>query len=402
MTDSNPIVICGAGPAGSVLALFLAQRGISIILLEKSKSLPIDLRASTFHPPSLEMIAELGDGVIEEILTKGLIADRYQYRERCSDEVACFEMKLLAEETAYPFRLQLEQYELTRAIGKRLQHYANAEVRFGHELIGFDQYPDHIEVNVKSELGDQIINTPFLIGADGAQSKVRKASGIGYSGFTYDEKFLVVSTPFPFEQVFEDLSWVNYIADPDEWCVVLRTEKIWRVLFPTEPNVDEETLLSNQFIQRRLHHLYDKSGDYKVVHRTLYDVNQRVAESYYKGRIVLVGDACHINNPLGGMGMNGGIHDACNLGKKLFDILRGGSDYVEKFEHYNRQRRDLAMSFIQQYTIDNKKLMEATDKQIQIDRQRFLMATAADPVQAKQFLMERAMITCLRESEAIL
>jgi 3-(3-hydroxy-phenyl)propionate hydroxylase len=208
--------------------------------------------------------------------------------------------------------------------------------------------------------------------------------------------------PFPFEQVFEDLSWVNYIADPDEWCVVLRTEKIWRVLFPTEPNADEETLLSNQFIQRRLHHLYDKSSDYKVVHRTLYDVNQRVAESYYKGRIVLVGDACHINNPLGGMGMNGGIHDAYNLGKKLFDILRGGSDYVEKFEHYNRQRRDLAMSFIQQYTIDNKKLMEATDKQIQIDRQRFLMATAADPVQAKQFLMERAMITCLRESEAIL
>jgi 3-(3-hydroxy-phenyl)propionate hydroxylase len=160
--------------------------------------------------------------------------------------------------------------------------------------------------------------------------------------------------------------------------------------------------LSDDFIQERLHHLYNKAGDYDIGHRTLYKVNQRVAETYYKGRMVLVGDACHINNPLGGMGMNGGIHDAFNLAKKLVEIVNEGADHIAKFEHYNRQRRDLAMTFIQQHTIANKQLMEATDEKIQVDRQRFLMASAADPVKAKEFLMERAMIDCVRDSEAVL
>ena len=399
-----PIVICGAGPAGSVLALYLAQRNIPIILFEKSSSLPIDLRASTFHPPSLEMIASLGNGVIEEILTKGLIADRYQYRDRCTDQVACFEMDLLADETPYPFRLQLEQYELTRVIGDKLRCYDNVEVRLGHRLVGYNQGLDHVDVEIETDLGIQTIRGSFLVGADGAQSQARKTSGIQYSGFTYEEKFLVVSTQFPFESVFDDLAWVNYIADPEEWCVVLRTEKIWRVLFPTDPtkNQSEDTLLSDDFIQERLHHLYNKAGDYDIGHRTLYKVNQRVAETYYKGRMVLVGDACHINNPLGGMGMNGGIHDAFNLDKKLVEIVNEGADHIAKFEHYNRQRRDLAMTFIQQHTIANKQLMEATDEKIQVDRQRFLMASAADPVKAKEFLMERAMIDCVRDSEAVL
>lgn len=403
MKTKYPVVISGAGPAGSVLALYLAQRGIPIIVLEKEASLPIDLRASTFHPPSLEMIEQLGHGVVEGMLEKGLIADRYQYRDRISNQVATFEMKLLQEETKYPFRLQLEQYELTHIIGERLKVFDNVSMRFEHDVQGFTQTDDYVDVDVQTPTGREIIRTSFLVGADGARSNVRKASGIEYGGFTYDEKFLVVSTDFRFEEVFDDLSWVNYVSDPEEWCVILRTEKTWRVLFPTKPeNVDdEEKLLSDEFIQRRLHHLHDKEGDYDIGHRTLYNVNQRVAETYYKGRAVLAGDACHINNPLGGMGMNGGIHDAFNLGKKLVDILQNRADYMSQFEHYNRQRRDLAVRFVQDHTIANKKLMEATDTDSQASRQNFLMDSAADPEKAKAFLLERAMINCVRDSEAV-
>jgi 3-(3-hydroxy-phenyl)propionate hydroxylase len=404
MNSKQAIVIAGAGPAGSVLALYLAQRGVPAILLEKASSLPVDLRASTFHPPSLEMIEQLGCGVIEAILEKGLIADRYQYRDRRSNDVATFEMKMLKDETKYPFRLQLEQYELTHIIGEKLKAFDNIEVRFEHEVVGFSQSGDHVDVEVQTPTGKKTIRTPFLVGADGARSNVRKASGIEYGGFTYDEKFLVVSTAFSFEDVFEDFSWVNYVSDPEEWCVVLRTEKIWRVLFPTTPEneKDEELLLSDGFIQERLHHLHDKEGDYDIGHRTLYNVNQRVAETYYQGRVVLAGDACHINNPLGGMGMNGGIHDAYNLAEKLFLIFENGTDHIEQFEHYNRQRRDLAVRFVQEHTIANKKLMEATDPETQVNRQKFLMASAADSVKAKEFLMERAMINCVRDSEAVL
>lgn len=403
MSNTLPIVIAGSGPAGSALALYLAQRDIPVVLLEKEAQLPVDLRASTFHPPSLEMIADLGEGVIERMLEKGLKVDTYQYRDRRTNEVATFDMKLIADATRFPFRLQLEQYELTYIIGDVLKHHPTVDVRFRHEVLGFTQDADGVDVRVRTPEGEQVVRGCFLVGCDGAHSVVRKQAGIEYAGFTYDEKFLVVSTSFPFEQVFPNFSWVNYVADPEEWCVVLRTDKLWRVLFPTRPeNADDEAmLLSDAFIQERLHHLHDKAGPYEIGHRTLYAVNQRVAETYFKGRVVLAGDACHINNPLGGMGMNGGLHDAFNLAERLVRIVRDGADHGAEFAHYDRQRRLLAVRFVQEHTIANKKLMEATDTGTQDRRQQWLNATAADPAQAREFLLERAMIHCVRDSLAV-
>lgn len=403
MNNNIPVIIAGAGPVGSLMALYLAQRDIHVLLLEKEPQLPVDLRASTFHPPSLEMIADLGFGVIEEMLEKGLVADRYQYRDRRSNEVASFDMSLIADSTRYPFRLQLEQYEFTRIVNDRLRDIPCAEVRFEHEVTGFSQSEDHVEVEVSSPSGVETLQADFLVSTEGARSRIRKLADIDYLGFTYEEKFLVVSTSFPFEDVFEDLSWVNYVSDPEEWCVILRTEKVWRVLFPTTPETaeDEDRLLSDEFIQERLHHLWNKDGDYDIGHRTLYNVNQRVAETYYQGRVLLAGDACHINNPLGGMGMNGGLHDGNNLAAKLVRIIKEGEAHQPLFEHYNRQRRDLAVRFVQDHTIANKKLMEARDIETQQSRQKMLMETAADPEKAKAFLLERAMINCVRDSEAL-
>jgi 3-(3-hydroxy-phenyl)propionate hydroxylase len=403
METNTPVVIAGAGPVGCLMALYLAKREVPVLLLEKEPELPVDLRASTFHPPSLEMIADLDYGVIDEMLEQGLVVDRYQYRDRRTDEVANFDMGLIVGDTRYPYRLQLEQYEFTRIVNERLSHMPAAQVRFSHEVTGFTQTDDHVDVEVQTPAGVETIRTPFLVSTEGAHSAIRKLAGIDYLGFTYDEKFLVVSTSFPFEDVFEDLSWVNYVSDPEEWCVILRTEKLWRVLFPTTPETaeDEDRLLSDEFIQDRLHHLWNKDGDYDIGHRTLYNVNQRVAETYYKGRVLLAGDACHINNPLGGMGMNGGLHDGNNLAAKLVRILKGGEDYVALFDQYNRQRRDLAVRFVQDHTMANKKLMEATDEETQNARQKMLMETAVDPEKAREFLLERAMINCVRDSEAL-
>jgi 3-(3-hydroxy-phenyl)propionate hydroxylase len=115
---------------------------------------------------------------------------------------------------------------------------------------------------------------------------------------------------------------------------------------------------------------------------------------------VLAGDACHINNPLGGMGMNGGLHDGWILAEKLVRILQGGEAWRPLFEQYDRQRRELAVEFVQKHTIENKKLMESTDPEIQHKRQRMLMETAADPVKARDFIIERAMLKVLQDSLA--
>jgi len=402
LLEQRPVIIAGAGPSGTTLALYLARSGVPVVLLEKESELPIDLRASTFHPVSLDLLEELDATIVAEMVGKGLKADRYQYRDRQTGDVATFDMSLIADETAHPYRLQLEQYELTRMIVARLADFPHVDVRFDHEVLSYRERDDGVSVFVGTPNGELQIDGAFVVGADGARSNVRKTAQLEYLGFTYDEKFLVVSTPFPFEVVFDDFSYVNYIADPDEWCVVLRTDKLWRVLFPTEPGAADSELLSDEFIQARLHHLYDKDGDYEIGHRSLYSVNQRVSETYYKGRMVLVGDACHINNPLGGMGMNGGLHDAFCLGEKLVGVYAAGEDFDAAFAHYDRQRKDVAVRFVQEHTIRNKELMESTDPDVQKKRQATLMQTAADPKAARAFLRERAMIDCVRESEATL
>ncbi|GMG86310.1 FAD-dependent oxidoreductase [Biformimicrobium ophioploci] len=403
MSVNDPVIIAGAGPSGCVLALSLAKQDIPVVLLEKCNSLPLDLRASTFHPPSLEMIADLDEDVIEQMLARGLHADRYQYRDRATGEVASFDMAQIADETRYPFRLQLEQYELTRMICERLKDFECVQVRYGCEFLSHEQAADHVLARVGTAAGEESIRGSYLVGAEGARSNVRKGSGIGYMGFTYDEKFLVVSTAFPFEEVFEDFSYVNYISDPQEWCVILRTDKLWRVLVPVFPEseADEAYYLSDEFVQSRLNRIHDRGGDYDIHHRSIYAVNQRVAETYYQGRVLLVGDACHINNPLGGMGMNGGLHDAFNLADKLVAVIKDGAEAEIEFARYDRQRRELAVQFVQKHTIENKKLMEATDPDVQRSRQRMLMETASDPVRAKAFLLERAMINCVRESLSV-
>ena len=392
---SKPIVIAGSGPTGSVTTLSLAQAGIPVLLLEKEETLPIDLRASTFHPPSLDMLDDLD--VAKDMLERGLIADRYQYRDRRTGDVTEFDMGVISDLTRHPYRLQLEQYELTHIIRDRLKEIPHAKQRFDAEVTDVMQNEESVQVYV----GSEIIETPFLVGADGASSTVRKAMNIGYGGFTYDEKFLVASTPFPFEEVFENLSYVNYVTDPDEWCVILRTDKIWRVLWPTESGISDEVYLSDDFLQERFHALHDKDGDYELGHRTLYHVHQRVAETYVKGRVALAGDAAHINNPLGGMGMNGGIHDAVNLASQLVDIVQNGLNYEDRFARYDRQRRETAVQFVQDHTIKNKQLMESIDPDIQAKRQKMLMETAANPVKAKDFVRKRAMIDCLADSLVI-
>ena len=396
----DPIVIAGAGPAGCLAALYLAQQGLPVVLCEAEDELPVDLRASTFHPPSLEMLDALG--LAKPMVEMGLVVDCYQYRDRRTGEVAEFDMSLIAEDTAFPFRLQLEQYEMTRLAVAALADEPSAEVRFGSRVTDFEQDDAGVDVQLDTPSGPLKLRGSFLLGCDGASSAVRKAAGIGYGGFTYDEKFLVVSTDFPFEDVFENLSYVNYVADPDEWCVVLRTDKLWRVLFPTHPETadDEAYLLSDAHVQERLQHLHARDEAYAIGHRTLYNVHQRVSETYVNGRVALAGDACHINNPLGGMGMNGGLHDAWFLAEKLTRVLKDGADHAPLLAHYDRQRRDLAVQFVQEHTIANKKLMESTDPDVQKKRQATLMATAADPEKARAFMRERAMIDVLRDSRA--
>jgi len=182
--------------------------------------------------------------------------------------------------------------------------------------------------------------------------------------------------------------------------VLLRCNNLWRCLFPTTPGDTNEKLLSDDYIQERLHFLADIEGDFQIGHRTLYNVHQRVAKQYRIGRIVLGGDSAHVNNPLGGMGMNGGIHDAINLGEKMVMMTKGEAN-DDILDLYDRQRRIICKQFVQAQTIANKKALEEKDPDAQRKAQEKYMKTAADPELAKPFLMRTSMIDSVRESYEI-
>jgi 3-(3-hydroxy-phenyl)propionate hydroxylase len=398
LNGKNPVVIAGAGPVGCTLALYLAREKIPVVLLEAEKELPEDLRASTWHPPTLDMLDELE--ITDDLISMGLKVPNYQYRDRRTGQYANFEMSVLGDETNHHYRLQAEQFRLTRIICDRLNTMSNAEVRLGHGLT--DIYQDDSCVKLKVQSDDKVydLTGSLVFGGDGANSIVRRKASIPFEGFTYPEKFLVASTSYPLENHFDNLAWVNYVADPDEWCVLLRCNNLWRCLFPTLPEDTEDKLLSDEYIQERLHFLAKIDGDFDVRHRTLYNVHQRVASTYRIGRVLLGGDSAHVNNPLGGMGMNGGIHDAINLGEKLLMISKKeANDQI--LDLYDRQRRIICERFVQKQTIENKKALEEKDPNAQQKAQEAYFNTASNPKLCKQFLIRTSMIDSVRESYKI-
>lgn len=344
--DMAPVIIAGAGPVGCVAALYLAQKNIPVVLLEKADELQVDLRASTFHPPTLDMLETVG--LTELLIKQGLIVRDFQFRERRTNENAKFQMDLLEGETDHPYRLQCEQFKLTRTAVDMLKKYKHARVEFGVSIGGFRETGDGVDALLTRGLEEERLRGSYIIGADGANSKVRQSAGVMFHGLTYPEQFLVASTTFPFEQYFDDLSWVNYVSDPEEWCVLLKTRDLWRVQVPAPTDISNEELLSDEFIENRLQRLARNPKKYDIHHRTLYKVHQRVAETYrVSDNVLLVGDAAHINNPLGGMGMNGGIHDAVNLCEKFCEIIFHDGDKDALLDLYDRQRREICVQFVQ-------------------------------------------------------
>jgi 3-(3-hydroxy-phenyl)propionate hydroxylase len=333
-------------------------------------------------------------------VSQGLIARYTQQRDRQEGLIAEFDMSLLEGETQHPFRLQCEQWKLNKLLTDKLAKLPHAKILLGTEVQSVMQDDSHVELMVKNAEGVETFSGDYLIGADGAWSSVRQSLGIEFEGFTYPERFLVVSTDFEFADHFPHLSYVNYVSDPKEWCVLLRVPTLWRVLFPTRPEESDEDCMTDESIQNRLQNLLPKDTPYPTMHRTLYKVHQRVAKEFRRGRVMLAGDSAHINNPLGGMGMNGGVQDAFNLSDKLVDILNNGAS-PDLLSRYERQRRAVAIEYINTNTARNKKALEERDPEARRKTQEELRAIAASPAAAKDYLRKTSMIDALERAESI-
>lgn len=391
------VIVAGAGPVGTFAAYYLAKKGIDVLLVEAGDDCAQDLRASTFHPPTLEMLDELG--LAQELIERGLQAPIYHFRERQSGEVIELDLTELSDHTRYPYRLQCEQYVMATLLAQRLQQHPLAEVKFGHRVTHIEQSESGVTVALENSREIVKAKARYLIAADGGGSIVRKWLNAQFEGFTYPEKFLTLSTKLELRDYIDNLAYVSYVSDPEEWLVLLRVPSVWRILVPANEAQSDEFLLSdgykNQVMTRLVGH-----ADVNTEHRTIYRVHQRVVSRFDHGNVFLVGDAAHLNNPLGGFGMNSGIHDAQNLCAKIERCLAQGHD-TRAFELFGRQRYAVTQSFIQAQTIANKALLEqgtAAGQQQRLAQMRYLRD---DKAQRRAFLLKQAMFTSLAEANAI-
>jgi 3-(3-hydroxy-phenyl)propionate hydroxylase len=395
--ENDRVIVVGAGPVGLTAALALVRRGIPTVLLASEPALVMELRGSTFHPPTLDLLDEFA--VVPRMITAGLKAPTWQFRDRETGPVATFDLSALAQETNHPYRVQCEQWKLMQFLEEELRSLPGADIRFGHQVTGVSQTDDHVTVTARVQSEDVAITGRYLVAADGAHSAVRRALGVEFEGFTYPELFLIASTNFPFEDTLTDIAYVNYIADPQEWLVLLRVPNLWRVLVPAPEDSDRAALLSDESLQQVLQRVVRRAEPYDIAHRSVYHVHQKVAKSFRHGRVLLAGDAAHINNPLGGMGMNGGIQDAFNLADKMQDIWAGADDRA--LDRYDRQRRTVAVEAVQAQTHRNRQVISERDPAVREKALDELRRIAGDKVAARDYMLKSSMIASMRRAAEI-
>jgi len=395
------VIIAGGGPVGLIVGLILGRAGIDVTLIERGDINHQEPRAATIHPASLDILDDLG--VYQRIEPLGIVCPIVNYYDQ-HELLASFDHAVLAGETRHPWVLQCEQDKVARVLYTMARELRSLTIRTETEVLACAQSAEAVEIELANPDGThEHISGRYLIGADGARSTVRREAGIEFEGFTWPERFMIIGTPYDFAQA--GYAYRNYISDPVEWYNLFKISwkgppGVYRLVVPVslDEALDEERVLAT--CQRKFQRFHPNPQPYEIVLYDSYVVHQRVAATFRMGRIILTGDAAHLNSPIGAMGMNSGIHDAVNLAGNLLRVL-AGEEGEGALDRYGRQRRHVAVEHVQTATIANKKNMEQRDPTTRQKYRDDMRRAAEDPALAKKFLMRTSLIECLRDAERI-
>ena len=386
------VAIVGAGPVGLTAALALSARGIECRVVDALDDVDRRMRASTFHPPTLDMIDALGLG--KGLVERGLVVPVWQLRRHETGEHVDFDLATIADATAHPFRLQIEQHHYCDLVIAELRA-RGVPVEFSRPVSGV--YASASSVRAGLADGGEL-TADWLIGADGARSVCRKALGLDYGGITHTHSSVLVSTTFPFHEVLDELADVSYCWSARGPFSLLRLRGRWRAsLYPGIEDLDaaaDESRIRDWFA-----YIHPDACDADIADVHPYRVHERCVDRFRLGRVLLAGDAAHLNPPSGGMGMNGGIHDAISLCDKLAQVIDGEDEAL--LDRYDRQRRFVAASRVIPQASANRERMATKDADRQQERLDEHRRIATDGDRRRDFLLRTSMITGLGEAAAI-
>jgi 2-polyprenyl-6-methoxyphenol hydroxylase-like FAD-dependent oxidoreductase len=392
------VIISGGGPVGLCLAALLAEQKIHVVVLEVEADIVRDLRASTFHPPTLDMLDRLS--VTETLLRRGLPCPSWQIRMHPGGERAVFDLSVLGGDTRHPYRLQCEQWKLSEALLEKLKHSPYADMRFASSVAAARDAGDAVTVEVEHDGERRQLRAAYVVGCDGARSVVRKTMNLSFEGLTYPETTLLVTTQFPFEEYLEGLSNVSYCWKQNGNFSLLKVPGRWRVsVYPDEHrSIDEQ--MTPGALNASLQDVVARDVPYEIAEQRPYRVHMRMADAYRRGRMFIAGDAAHINTPAGGMGLNGGIHDAFELAAALTDVLRHSAPDT-RLDAYEARRLPVARDDILTQADRNRARMRERDPERRRALLKDLQAICADREKLRGYLRRSSMIEGLARAAAL-
>jgi len=332
----NGVVVAGAGPVGLIAALKIARAGIPVLVLDSEPGIIQLPRAVVYHAPTVEMLDRLG--LLDEMKVAGILKQDYQFRTVHGEILAAPHMSVLTpEDTAYPFNLHMPQHELANAILRNFLAIPGAEVRWNTRVTGVAQNSDGVTVTMESDGGTQAIHCDWLIGADGGSSTVRRAAGQSFDGYTHPERLISTNLVYDFEA--RGFARANFIIDPKYWAVIVKIDRhgLWRITFGEDSSLPEDQVRDR--IAEHYRAILPDDGPYELQAFAPFRVHERSAVRFRTGRILLAGDAAHVCNPYGGLGLTSGLLDADVLGDALPAVIKGaaGDDLLDRYAE-ERQR----------------------------------------------------------------
>lgn len=346
------VIVIGAGPVGCLTALGLARAGVRVGLIEAEPQLADSPRAAVYFWSVLDGLERLG--ILQEAEAAGVRKQDYTYLVRRTGERIEYSLEVLNGHTPRPYNLHLSQHRLADIALRRLGTCSNATVRFGARLQNLQQDADGVSLAVASGRGTEELRARWVIAADGAGSTVRRLLGLSFEGMTWPERFVATNVYYDFERY--GYTRTTFVIDDRFGAVIalLDTAGLWRCTYMEDGALSEETFLER--LPAAYGALLPGQGRYRLERAAPYRMHQRSAPRYRVGRAVLAGDAAHVTNPTGGLGLTCGLFDCFALYPALAAVLLEDAD-AELLDRYATARRAAFLNLASPQASANKRLI---------------------------------------------
>ena len=345
-------IVVGGGPTGFVTALGLAQAGVKTCVIEEEEQIIDSPRAAVYHWSALDGLERLG--IREEAERIGFTKQDYLWLVKRTGEEIRYDLSVLQGRTAYPYNIHLGQDLLAGIARDRLAALPNAEIRFGTTLTALAQDGDGVRIAVEGPDGREFLEAKYVVGADGAGSMVRKSLGLAFDGMTWPERFVATNVHHDFASAGYSLT--TLVIDEQWGAVIVKItpDGLWRCTYMEDAALPEANYLDR--VPAAYEHLLPGTGGYRLDRAAPYRMHQRCAASFRVGRVVLAGDAAHVTNPTGGLGLTTGLFDSFALWPTLAAVILEGAD-PELLSTYAADRKRIYLERTSPQAVKNKNLV---------------------------------------------